>query len=62
MMADEAILKGGQAKGSLIGWRSSSLKRVARSSAAAEVQAASNGQEDSRKHETCVPPDVTWTR
>ena len=46
VVADEEVLKGSQAKSSLIGWMSSSLKRVARSSAAAEVQAANNGQED----------------
>ena len=44
MMADDDILKGNQAQCALIGWRSSSLMRVARSGAAA--QAASNGQED----------------
>ena len=38
--------KNSQTKCQLIGWRSSSLKRVARSNAAAEVQAANNGQED----------------
>ena len=44
--ADASILQGAVTKCSVIGWKSSSLKRVARSSAAAEVQAANNGQED----------------
>ena len=39
-------LKGSRTKCSLIGGRSSSPKRVARSCVVAEVQAANNGQED----------------
>ena len=62
-MADEEVLKGSQTKCSLIGRRSSSLKRVARCCAAAEVQVANNGQED-LEHTLLayVLRDVTWTR
>ena len=44
--ADADIMDGACSKVSVIGWTSYSLKRVASSSATAEMQAANDGQED----------------